>query len=383
MDPERTTVVFVESYPHVLAGQQRTLLSLIEAAADCGLQPTVLVPGEGVYLEELQRRSVCVEVVPYTDQISRYGGAIYRDRWQDRFGTLAAWLRYTKTCRSKLKSLQPAAVFCNDMRGLLTVGLAARTLRIPVMIWDKLDKPHGVLDWLQLPIASSNAIISKSVLKKYPRIQQWWYRDKIRLLPNGADLERFASGKSLREELQISPACPIIGIVGTVTPRKGHDRLLRLVPQLEQALDQFKILVVGSWNDSKEDAEFYESLPHRDHPSVLFLGPRSDIVDLMHTIDLLTVPSRHEGMGQVTVEAMAAGKPVIGANVGGIPEVVKDGETGLIFDRDDDYLDCLVRLAVSPKLRQRMGQAGRLRCRQEYNRPEQMKKVCQLLREMI
>ena len=223
--PANQLVAFVESYPHVIAGQQRTMLSLLEMSKDRGIEPLLVVPQKGVYVDTVVERGIRATMIPYPERMSRYGGAIYRDGLRERARTLIDWAGYTRQCRSRLRELRPGVVFCNDMRGLLTVGLAARSLRIPVMIWDKLDKPHGILDWLQLPIATRNIVISQSVMKKYPRVQQWWYRNKISCIPDGADLAKIDRGKSIRTELEIPEDQIVIAIIGTVTFRKGHDRL--------------------------------------------------------------------------------------------------------------------------------------------------------------
>ncbi len=344
----------------------------------------VLVPGEGIFVDAVKELGFQVVLQEYSEKLARYGGAIYQDGLNNRWCTLRDWSKYFGRCRSCLQELRPAAVFCNDMRGLLTVGMAARWLGFPVMIWDKLDKPHGILDWFQLPIANCNVIISASVKTKYPRWQKWLYRNKIKHVPNGADIQRFDEGRSVRQELGISPGAVIIGIIGTVTYRKGHDRLLRILPNLVKKVPNVQILVVGSFEDSPEDRAFYDTLENRTHPCVRFLGQQDGMPDIMQTINVLAIPSRHEGMGQVTAEAMACGKPVIGANVGGIPEVVQHGKTGLIFEGDDEhgFLECLVRLATSVEDRIRMGEAGRQRAMELYNRSTQMKKICGYLKTL-
>ena len=378
-----TKILFVESYPHVIAGQQRTILSLLECAVRQQVETCVLVPGPGPFVDEAKRRGHEVDIQPYPEKLSRYGGAIYRDGLRNRFRTLTAWWRYVGACRKKLRSHRPNAVFCNDMRGLLTVGTAARSLGIPVVIWDKLDKPHGMLDWFQLPIANKNVIISEAVLKKYPRWQRWWYQKKISTIPNGAELSRFDNLPAAREKFGLTSDKIVIGLIGTVTHRKGHDRLLAVLPELIKKFPKLHILCVGSWVDDEADKSFYESLPNRDLDCVEFLGQRDDVPEIMNSLDVLVVPSRHEGMGQVTVEAMACRKPVIGSDVGGIPEVVVDGETGLIFKESNgpSLADCISRLAESSELRERMGSAGRVRVEKFYDRQKQMSKVCSLLLE--
>lgn len=359
-------------------GQQRTLLSLLEGCAAAGIAPQVAATSEGVFVDEVRSRGVPVTILAYPDLLSAYGGAIYGYRGWRRLRMFKQLVGYVLSVRRALKSLGIDGVFCNDMRGLLTVGLAARSLGLPVMIWDKLDKPHGWLDWIQLPLVQRNLIISDAVQAKYPARQRKWFRGRIHRIFNGVDLGRFDRARSIRHELPGEPQDVLLAMVGSINARKGHDRIFSIWPQLVQVCPNLRLLVIGEASD-KEDREYLAGLPNRDHPRVHFLGMRSDVPDLMRSIDVLLMPSRHEGMGQVTVEAMAARVPVIGANAGGIPEVVADGETGFIVDGDDpaDWLAAIKSLFDSAELRERMGAAGRLRAEREFNRPIQMARVLQ------
>jgi len=291
---------------------------------------------------------------------------------------------YIWNIRRQLRQYSFDAIFCNDMRGLLTVGIAARLLGVPVMIWDKLDKPHGWMDWVQLPLVYKNLIISDSVRNKYPVWQQRLYHRKITKIYNGADLSRFVNAVSIRNELPGDADDILVAIIGTITERKGHDRIVTVWEQLIALCPNLRLMVVGETSGNVEDDDFLSSLNIIEHPRIHFLGMRKDVPNIMKSIDVLVVPSRFEGMGQVTVEAMACSVPVIGANTGGIPEVVVNGETGIIIEGNSQQgmIDAVVRLARSSKLRKKMGAAGRARVEKYFNRPLQMKNVLQQLVEM-
>ncbi len=368
-----------------MAGQQRTMLSLLDACAAAGIEPLVAVTAEGVFVDRVHERRLPVECFRYPETLARYGGAIYRYRGLARARMGLQLLSYLSRIRRRLRGLAVDGVFCNDMRGLLTVGLAARTLGLPVMIWDKLDKPHGWLDLLQLPLANVNAVIACAVTAKYPNWQRRVFSRRIIPVFEGADLARFDGARGRRRELPGDPTDVILGIVGTITERKGHDRLLAVFPEACRRSPRLRLVIIGETSGSKEDELYLRSLRNLDHPRVHLLGMREDVPDLMKLIDILAVPSRHEGMGLVIVEAMAAGRPVIGARAGGIPEVVLDGETGLLFDGEDpgQLLACIERMAGSRELRARMGEAGRRRVEAHFNRPVQMRKILALCAGMI
>jgi glycosyltransferase involved in cell wall biosynthesis len=97
---------------------------------------------------------------------------------------------------------------------------------------------------------------------------------------------------------------------------------------------------------------------------VRFLGWRDDVEEIMPLFDIFVLPSMNEGMGRVLVEAMAAGRPVIASNVGGIPDLVKDGCNGLLVPPGDSKVlaESILRLIRCPDEAQQMGQRGKDMC---------------------
>lgn len=375
-------IIFVESYPQVVYGQQNTLLSLLGVATEHRHESLVVCTAEGPFCDELRNIGLEPAILPYPSHLSTYGGAIYRYGWRRKLSMLKQLAGYVLNLRQWLKSHRPDVVFCNDMRGLLTMGVAARLAGIPVVIWDKLDKPHGVLDWFQLPLVKLNIIISDAVKKKYPAWQKLLFSKRIVKVYDGAYLDRFYNIPDVRHELGLKPEHVALAMVGSINQRKAQDRLLRIVPELVQRCPQTRVLLIGEPDDNSQP--FYASLPNLDHPCVIQTGFRSDMPAVMRSIDILLILSRQEGMGLVTVEAMAAGKPVIGTRSGGIPEVVIDDETGFLVDGDDDaaLLAAIEKLCYSKELREKMGLAGRERAQACFDRPKQHGKVIKMMEKL-
>ncbi|WP_345323419.1 glycosyltransferase family 4 protein [Novipirellula rosea] len=376
-----TKVVLVESYPQVIAGQQLEMLSLLSHSADAGVTPIVMVPAPGMFVDRLMDEGWNVRTIPYPESLTRYGGEIYRDGIGKRLFVLRDTVKYISLVRRELKSIRPAAIFHNDLRGLLTVGIAAKSLGIPNVIWDKLNKPHGILDWFQLPLVRHNPMISNPVAEKYPAWQRRWYRDRISVVPDGVDSNCFQSVAPIRDQLGYQESDVVFGIFGTVTHRKAHDVLLDAAAPILKSSENAKILVVGSWTDAEEDEAFQRTLNDRNLPGIQFLGRRDDIPRLMNSIDVLVIPSRMEGLGLVTLEAMACAKPVIGSRIGGIAEAVVDNETGLLFESEnrDGLRQALQSMINDPAMRRQMGEAGRLRVQTHYNREEKMRTIWNLI----
>jgi glycosyltransferase involved in cell wall biosynthesis len=117
---------------------------------------------------------------------------------------------------------------------------------------------------------------------------------------------------------------------------------------------------------------------------VVFAGHRTDVPEILQALDIFVLPSNWEGLPNAVLEAMAAGLPVVATRVGGVPEVVVEGQTGILVPpRDPNALaDALLTLLRDPNLRRRMGQAGRQRV-QEYFSVDQMVSKTETLYEQL
>lgn len=158
--------------------------------------------------------------------------------------------------------------------------------------------------------------------------------DRIRVVYNGspAPAETCGDGSSLRERLGISPEVPLIATVGRLDTPKGHIFLLRAIPSIWQSMPEthFALIGEGPLRGYLEDEAHRLGLP--DKGSVHFLGFSLNAPDLMKEADLLVHPAIREPLGNVLIEAGLAHLPVVASNVDGCPEVVVDGETGVLVD---------------------------------------------------
>jgi glycosyltransferase involved in cell wall biosynthesis len=195
---------------------------------------------------------------------------------------------------------------------------------------------------------------------------------------NGIDPDRFRvdDGSELRREWGVDPATPVILFAGALVPEKGLLHLLRAAAQLH-GKHQFQIVVAGSaalWSTPEYQATDAEDAYTRDVREaasglpVRWLGavPVTQMPDVYAAADLFVCPSTwHDPFPLVACEAMAAGKPIIASRMGGLPEAVADGETGLLVPPRDEValaaaVDVLLANRDSMTL---MGQRARQRSR--------------------
>jgi len=208
---------------------------------------------------------------------------------------------------------------------------------------------------------------------------------------NGTSLTAFCPSprrEALRAALGLAPEHVAIAIVGRLTPWKGHRELLRAFAEVAREAPNARLLVVGEvafWEDSygPELHELARTLGVSD--LVSWLGFRRDVPDVLAASDVFALPSIDEPFGRAVVEAMAVELPVIGTRSGGVPEIVVQGETGLLVAPGDaaDLAKALLRLVRDADLRRAMGRAGRARATDLFNVDRTAERVQGVYAEML
>jgi glycosyltransferase involved in cell wall biosynthesis len=194
------------------------------------------------------------------------------------------------------------------------------------------------------------------------------YHKKLVKVQNGIDfsvMNKLSDNEKdrLKELLNIKNDVLNIALIGTIEERKGQDILINAVEKLKDEID-LNVLMIGKplFGNSKYSRRIKKQCVENDLP-IKFVGERGDVLNLIQVIDVLCVPSLWEGLPRVILEAMAASKPVIASAVGGIPDMVDDGKTGLLFEsKDEDGLfDAIKKLANDRALLKIMGDNGNKR----------------------
>jgi glycosyltransferase involved in cell wall biosynthesis len=157
---------------------------------------------------------------------------------------------------------------------------------------------------------------------------------KLRTIVNGVPVDRFRTAQPLsRSSLGWGEKDVIIGCVARLELEKGHRVLLEAFQQLQRRVPGVRLLLVG--DGAQRPILTATANGWNLNGAVQFLGTRNDIPELLATCDIVALPSFHEGLPMALLEAMAAGKPVVATSVGGVPMVVRDGETGLLVAPGD------------------------------------------------
>jgi len=184
------------------------------------------------------------------------------------------------------------------------------------------------------------------------------------VIPNGVDLARFdlpVAACALRREFGIPGDAPLLGVVARLEPEKGHRYLIEAMPAILRGAPETWLVIVGEGSLDGELRSLTASLPVAAPGRVVFTGRRDDVAAITEDVDVAVLPSLREAQGISILEAMARRKPVVASGVGGIPEVLTNGLDGLLVPPADPraLAEACIRLACSPELRTRMGEAGR------------------------
>jgi glycosyltransferase involved in cell wall biosynthesis len=186
---------------------------------------------------------------------------------------------------------------------------------------------------------------------------------KLEPIPLGLELSQFLDAEQhrgvLRQELGLDPQAPLVGIVARLVPIKAHELFFQAAARVLQSEPTAKFLVIGDGERRAELEALVDTMGLRG--AVLFVGWRRDMRTVYADLDVVALTSRNEGSPVALLEALASARPVISTAVGGVPEVVVDGVTGLTVPTGDasGLASGIVRLLRDRELAGRLAVAGR------------------------
>jgi glycosyltransferase involved in cell wall biosynthesis len=213
-----------------------------------------------------------------------------------------------------------------------------------------------------------------------------WRAAREVVIPNGIDVgpaPTAAQRAAARDRLGLALDDVVLGIVARLSPQKAHAALLRAVAALAPGRPGLRLAVIGDGAERAALEALAAELGIAER--VLFTGIRRDVRALLPGLDVSCLSSVHEGVPLVVLESMAAGLPVVATAVGALPELVRDGEDGLLVPAGDvDALAArLARLVDEPELRAAMGARARTRAENDFALDRTVLGYQQLVEELL
>lgn len=352
-----------------VSGAERVLLMTLAGLDRSRFDPVVLCPADGQLIQMIN--DLRIKTAGMNPLAARF---TWRPDRLIRY--FASFARVIRMARAAVVRETPDLIHANSIRAGLVMSAATVGLGIPI-VWHAHDllPRHPLSTAIRLFALASrrNRIIAVSqavsvrfrgvLLRRFPR------RAPVTTIHNAVDPERFQpdlkSRHELRRALGIKESQLLVGTVGQLTPRKGQLEVIEAFTEVAREIPDAVLLIVGQPIFNR-DAEYAACLVRAAHASnvpdqIRLLGPREDVPALMRAFDLLVVNSRSEPFGLTIVEAMLSGTPVLAAAVDGIPEIVRNGESGWLIDGRDhrSLAEAMLTLLRDQNLRRKLGSNGR------------------------
>lgn len=235
---------------------------------------------------------------------------------------------------------QRVDVVCpHSSRDAWRAGLAGRLVRVPLIVRYRHFEVPIASRWLSRVVYQG---LADHLVTTSPKITAQFRQtfgfgeERVSTIPTGIDLEVFSPGGN-KAELPVPPeqgGWPVVGMVAVLRQAKGHMTLVRAARRLRDQSFPVRLVFVGDGPSKRPIDE--EIARQQLADAVLFTGHRDDIPAVLRALDVLAIPSQHEGIPQIALQALACQTPVVGSDVGGIPTVIEPGVTGRIFPAGDD-----------------------------------------------
>ncbi len=289
-------------------------------------------------------------------------------------------------------------VHCHTSKGGFIGRLAARLANVRVIVYS----PHGDIFegyfgkvkicffiWLEkLATRFTDKIITltKSGIEPYLKLGIG-EQSQFDYIYNGIDIKTLEKRKvnrvQKRQEIGVENDCFLVVTAGRLVPVKGHAYLISALTQIVTEIPNIKLVFLGDGELKDALLEQAKALGLESH--VLFLGMRNDVPEVVSCSDLFVLPSINEGFGVVLLEAMAMKCPIVATNVGGVPEVVLDGETGILVPpRDPAQLaNGIVKFLRDQSLAKQMSENGYQRLKACFSIEDAVSKTECLYKELL
>ena len=362
------TILFVIGDLDV-GGAERHLVELLPRLSDKKFRPFVYtLTHKGKLALQLARAGIEVIQPPFGTRSRNLPPALRRMVILP-LTVLSLWWLMCRRRPDIVHFFLPAAYvlggLCGLMAGIQVRMMSRRSLNLYQRAHPILSRlEHWLHGWLTAALGNSHAVVAQLMEEGIPA-------NRLGLIYNGIDVSQFdhlPARTVIRSSLSLEQHALTLAIVANLIPYKGHRNLLEALGIIRGQLPRdWVLLCVGTDNGIGPDLRAYtKSLNLESH--VHWLGERHDVPEILHASDIGLVSSHQEGFSNSVLEGMAAGLPMVVTDVGGNGEAVVDGLNGLVVPSQNPQRlgEAIARLAGKPELRRKMGKAGRLRVRQEF-----------------
>lgn len=304
---------------------------------------------------------------PFHEMLEGYGIRIFEFHKRDGFSPSLLF----KIC-SQLRNLSADVVHTHNHMPNLYGAIAGFLSRTPTVINTrhgyggvKTNRRQEAIFRFSSLFTYRVVAVSKALVDHYIGIRAV-SAEKVVCIPNGIDVKKYSSASpsdrsDFRKELGISSNTPLCGIVSRLSSEKNLFLFIDAVRRVTNKMPTAMFVIAGDGPERNALSAHISGNSLDDN--VLLLGQRNDIPRLLSALDLFVLCSKTEGMPLTLIEAMAAGRPVIATDVGGVREVVEDGRTGIVIPSGDEVVlsEKMLELLLDRRKSKSLGSAAKER----------------------
>ncbi len=369
-----TQILYVHGI-EAIGGAERDLIALLKTLDRHKWELNVVCPGTGPFREQLQAIAVPTH-------------ALSLPPWRK---PLAVLQRRSAVGRLEalVNQLAPAMIHVNDIWWVphTVRAVASRTSHpVPIVAHVRQEIEPAKVRRYELDRVESVIAISRQIEQSL--IAGGVSAKKVRTVYSGIDLsERHLAHneQAIRRTIGLPNGAVLLGTVANLFPRKGYEVMLRALPAIIHAIPMVHYVIVGS--DDHDYADRLKKLAQelKIADRVHIVGFQDPVQPFLAALDLYLHPALMEGFGIAVVEAMAMGKAVVATTTGGLPEVVAQGETGLLVPPGDaeSLAEAAICLLENKPRREQMGVCGRMRAQERFSLDASVAHVEQLYENVL
>jgi glycosyltransferase involved in cell wall biosynthesis len=352
-------------------GAERSLAVLARGLSARGHEVAVTAPGRWSLDDELAEAGLPVTSIPV------------KPCWLVQWGSQPLWLQTLRGMRYAmpdlgarvllrwLSELAPDVVHVNCLPHLRGAA-AAKGLGLPVVWHVREMLPAGPRrSWFAGRLRSDASRIVAVSEAVAGWLREEGLGERVEVIHNGVDLPAdSADSDSARNQFNLPPDAIVVGMFSQLVAHKGALDLVRAAHIVCHSNDRLRFLIAGSGPASFASELAREILDGPAAGQFQVVPPQPEIWELLAAVDLVALPTLWpDPLPRVVMEAMAAGKPVVAYENGGVPEMVADGETGRLCRPGDveELAQVIIELIRDERQRDRLGEAGRVRARELFS----------------
>ena len=348
-------ILFVESHRDIVGGGQISLLSLMEHLDRSQYKPLCVCPPGGTTARSIANASISLHATEFVSI---------------RLLSVIQCIRCILRLLDLIRKEDAALIHANGSRSMFYAGFAGAIARVPVVWHVRVTGSDGWLDVLLSRLATRIVVISGAMRERFAKLR---VDAKVTVVYNGVDLGPYGclNGSGMRRELGFGKV-PLVGMIAQLIPWKRYEDFIDGMASVAPKHPDARFLLVGE--DRDPEGRYLASLKERVARLAMeerfeFMGFRTDIARVMGMLDVVVLSSDNEPFGRVLIEAMAASRPVVATEGGGVSEIVEDGKTGILVPlRDAQALARAVdSLLGEPERAHEMGTAGRRRVEAHFS----------------